>query len=78
MRSYKPIRNKIEDLINIELNALPIYDDIYIYIYIYIKYKIRTYSDKVYAKVLEDDIRCEFSTIISIDYLHAYENKHYL
>ena len=35
MRSYKPIRNKIEDLINIELNALPIYDDIYIYIYIY-------------------------------------------
>ena len=76
MRSYKPIRNKIEDLINIELNALPIYDDIYIYIYI--KYKIRTYSDKVYAKVLEDDIRCEFSTIISIDYLHAYENKHYL
>ena len=78
MRSYKPIRNKIEDLINIELNALTIYYDIYIYIYIYIKYKIRTYSDKVYAKVLEDDIRCEFSTIISIDYLHAYENKHYL
>ena len=73
MRTYKPIKNKIEDLINIELNALPIYDDD-----IYIKSKIRTCSDKDYAKVLEDDIGCESSTIISIDYLHAYENKHYL
>ena len=29
---YKAIWNKIEDLKNIDLNALPIYDDRYIYI----------------------------------------------
>ena len=38
---YKTIWTKIEDLKNIELNALPVYDDRYI------KTKIRTYGDKV-------------------------------
>ena len=40
---HKPIWTKIEDLKNIELNALSVYDDIYT------KTKIRTYGDKIYA-----------------------------
>ena len=39
LERYKTIWTKIEDLKNIELNALPMYDDRYI------KTKIRTYSD---------------------------------
>ena len=44
LEKYKAIWTKIEDLKNIELNALPVYDDRYI------KTKIRTYGDKVYTK----------------------------
>ena len=42
LEKYKAIWTKIEDLKNIELNALPVYDDRYI------KTKIRTYDNKVY------------------------------
>ena len=42
LEKYKTIWTKIEDLKNIELNALPVYDDRYI------KTKTRTYDDKVY------------------------------
>ena len=35
LQKYKTIWTKIEDLVNIELNTSPVYDDIYIYIYIY-------------------------------------------
>ena len=42
VEKYKAIWTKVEDLTNIELNALPVYDDNYI------KTKIRTYGDKVY------------------------------
>ena len=53
---------------NIKLKALSVYDDRYI------KTKIRTYGDKVYPNfcdlnVPEDDVECEFFTIISIDSL---------
>ena len=41
--NYKTNWTKIEDLKNIELNALPVYDDRYI------KTKIRTYLDQVYT-----------------------------
>ena len=41
--NYKTNWPKIEDLKNIELNALPVYDDRYI------KTKIRTYLDQVYT-----------------------------
>ena len=41
LEKYKAIWTKTEDLENIELNALPVYDDRYI------KSKIRTYRDKV-------------------------------
>ena len=41
LEKYKAIWTKIEDLKNIELNALPVYDDKYI------KTKIRTYKEKV-------------------------------
>ena len=59
---------KIEDLQNIELNDLPVYDERYI------KTKIRTYGDKVYTNFLdlnmpEDDIESESFTVISIDSL---------
>ena len=77
LEKYKAIRTKIECLKNIELNALPDYDDIYI------KTKIRTYGDKVYTnfRVLNvpgDDIEFESFTVISIDSLHVYEIKYYL
>ena len=78
MRSYCKnivIWTKIEDLKDVELNALPVYDDRYI------KTKIRTYSDKVYTNfcglnVPENDIKCESFIVISIDSLLVYENKY--
>ena len=42
LKKYKAIWTKIEDLKNIELNALPVYDDRYM------KIKIRAYDDKLY------------------------------
>ena len=56
-QKYKTISTKIEDLKNIELNTLPVYDDRYI------KSKIRTYGDKVYnnfhgLNVPEDEVEC--------------------
>ena len=74
LEKYKAIRTKIEDFKNIELNALPVYDDRYI------KSKIRTYGDKIYTNfcdlnVPEDDIECESFTVISIDSLLVYKNK---
>ena len=43
LEKYKAIWTQIKDLKNIELNALPVYDDKYI------ETKIRTYGDKVYT-----------------------------
>ena len=62
---------------NVELNALPVYDDIYI------ETKIRTYSDKVYMDLWglnmpEDGVECESFTTISINSLLIYESKYYL
>ena len=76
LEKYKAIWTKIEDFRNIELNALPVYDDRYI------KTKMRTYGDKATnlcgLNVLEDDIECESFTVISIDSLLAYYIKCYL
>ena len=77
LEKYKAIWTKVEDLENIELNALPVYDDRYI------KTKIRTYDDKVYTNfrglnMPEDDIQCDSFTDISIDSLVIYDNKYYL
>ena len=77
LEKYKVIWTKIEDLKNIELNALPVYD------YRYIKTKIRTCGDKIYTiirglNVPEDDIECECFTVISIDSLFVYDKKSYL
>ena len=77
LQKYKAIWAKIENLKNIELNALPTYDDRYI------KTTIRTYGDKVYTNFCglnmpEDDIECESFTVISIDSLLVYENKYHL
>ena len=74
---YKDIRTKIEDLKNIELNALPVYDNRYK------KPTIRTYGDKVFTNfhglnVPEHDIECESFTVISVDSLLVYEKKYYL
>ena len=73
---YKSISTKIEGLKNIELNALPIYDDRYM------KTKIRTYGDKIYTNFpglnVPDDIECKSFTVISTDSLFVYENKYYL
>ena len=77
LEKYKAIWTKIEDLKNIKLNALPIYDDRYM------KTKMRTYGNKVYTNfrglnVPENDIKCESSIAIAIDSLLVYENKYYL
>ena len=78
LEKYKVIWTKIEDLRNIELNALPVHDNRYI------KTKGRTYSDQIYTNfcglnVPEDVVECEsFTIIISIDSLLVYENKYYL
>ena len=55
LEKYKTIWTKIEDLKNIELNVLPVYDDRYI------KTNIRTYGDKVHTNfcslnIAEDDV----------------------
>ena len=55
---YQAIWNKIEDLKDVELNVLPVYDDRCI------KSKIRTYYHQVYTNirglnVSEEDIECE-------------------
>ena len=68
LKKYKAIWTKIENLKNIKLNALPVYNDRYI------KTKIRAFGDKVYANfrgsnVLEADIECASFTVISIDSL---------
>ena len=58
LEKCKTIWTKIEDLKDIEINALLVYDDRYM------KTKITTYSDKIYTnfryfKVPGDDIECE-------------------
>ena len=66
----------IEDLENIELNFLPVYDDKYI------KTKIRTYGDKVCTNfhglnVPENEKKKKKSfTVISIHYVLVYDNKY--
>ena len=57
-----------QDLRNIKLNALPVYDDRYI------KSKIKIYGDKVHTNfhglnVPEDDIEWKSFTVISINSL---------
>ena len=68
---------KIEDLKNIRLDALPVYDGRYI------KTKIRTFDDKLYKNfrgldMPEDDIECESFTVSFIDSLLVYDKKYYL
>ena len=77
LENYKTIWTKIEGLQNIELNALPGYDDRYI------KTEIRTYGNKVYTNfhdldLPEDGVECESLIIISIDSLLGYGSKYYL
>ena len=72
---YRAISTRIEDLKNVELNALPVYHDRYV------KTKIRTYGNKVYTSfldlnVLEDDIECESFIVNSIYSLLVYNEKY--
>ena len=77
MQKYKSILTKIEDLRNINLNALPIY------YHRQIKSKIKTCCDKAYTNfcglnVSENDIEHECITVLSIDSSVVYESKYYL
>ena len=64
---------KVEDLQNIESNALPVYDNRYVI------GKIKTYDDKVYTNFYTVIVPVDvLFTIISIDCFLAYENKYYL
>ena len=74
LQKYIAIWSKIENLKNIELNTLTVYDDRYI------KTKIRAYGDKVYINfsdlnLLQDEIECECFTVISIASLLVYQNQ---
>ena len=53
LEKYKVIWTKIEDLKDIELNALPVYDNRYT------KTKIRTYGDTVYDNWVCDSWMCQ-------------------
>ena len=73
----RAIWTKIEDLKNINVNALLVYD------VKNIKTKIRIFGDKVYtnfrgSNVLEDETECESFTLTSIDSLLVYNKKYYL
>ena len=75
LEKFNTIWTKIEDLI--ELNALSVYDDIYI------KPKRKTYREKVYTtfcglNVPEDDIEYESFAVFSTDSFLIYGNKYYL
>ena len=77
LERYKTTWTKTEDLNNIELNALPVYDDRYI------KAKTRAFGSKVYTNfcglnVPEDGAECEIFTTVSTDFLLVSENKYYL
>ena len=76
LEKYKAIWTKVEDLKNIKLNALPVYDNSYI------KTKIRPFGGKVYINfrglnVPEDNIECESFTVISIVSLLVYNKKYF-
>ena len=67
-KKFKTIWTKIEDLKNIKVNVLPVYDDSYI------QTKIRKYGDKFYTSfcnlnIPEDYIECESFTAMSIVFL---------
>ena len=80
MEKHKGISTKLENLKNIELHALPVYDDRNI------KTKIRTYFNKFCTTVCElnvseDNIQSiiyKSFTVSSIDILLLYKTKHYL
>ena len=77
LEKYKLIWAKIEDLQNIKLNALRVYDERYI------KTKIRIYVAKVYTNfrdlnVADDGAECESFTIIYIDFYLVYEKQNYM
>ena len=77
LEEYEAIWSNIEDLKNIKLNALPVFDGRYI------KTKIRTFGFKVYTNfrglnVPQDYIECESFTVISIDSLLVYDKKYCL
>ena len=65
LENYKAIWTKSEDLQNIDLNSLPVYENWYL------KDKIKTYGHKVYtnfysSNLPEDSVKCESFTIIYI------------
>ena len=64
LEKYKAIYTKIEDLKNIELNTLPVYDDRYI------KTKIKTYDDKVFTNFRDLNVSEDDSLLV-------YKNKYY-
>ena len=68
LEKYKAICSKFENLKNIQLDALPVYDNRYI------ETKIITYGNKVCTNfhglnVPQDDIECESFTVTSINSL---------
>ena len=71
LEKYKTICTNIEDLNNIELNTLPVFDDRYV------KRFVKVYTNFCGLNVPEDNIEWESFTVISIDSLLVYKNKYY-
>ena len=76
IKKYKTIWTNIEDLQDIKINVLPVFDDGHI------KTKIRTYGCKLQTNfhgltVPEDGAECESCTIISIYFLLVCKKKYY-
>ena len=70
LEKYKTIWNETEDLKNIDLNALPVYDDRYI------KTNIRIYSDKVFmAKNASHQICHAYPTTMKLGIVIPYLKK---
>ena len=77
LEKYKAIWAKTENLNNIEINYLSVYDGRNI------KTQIRRHDDKPYSNFRSsnapgDDIECEYLTVISILSLLVYDKKYYL
>ena len=62
LEKYKTIRAKIEALIYIKMNAIPVYDDRYI------KNKIRTYGDKFYTNFCVLNVMTIFLKLMKINF----------
>ena len=74
LEKYKTIQTQIEDLKNIDLDALPVYKNENMVLKFILNFGI---TNSV-LNLPENDIECESFTVISIDSLLVYNEKYYI